>query len=116
MGCEEPKGGLRIPKGFHHLAQGCEGRATLGRRDKTPSTLKGLNPLVKTFNPKHNVHQIGFHIVSKGFGIPPEMKPFDGVPPIAQYSCGLTRFAKNQSRKFRSRFAMRNPAAHRFYP
>ena len=32
------------PKALHLPAQGCEARATLGNRDETESTLKGLWP------------------------------------------------------------------------
>jgi hypothetical protein len=33
-----------IPKGLHHIAQGCEARATLGQAGRNISTLKGLQP------------------------------------------------------------------------
>ena len=35
----------RTPTAFHHSAQGCAPRATLGHRQKMAPTLKGLNPV-----------------------------------------------------------------------
>jgi hypothetical protein len=39
-----------IPKGLNHPAQGCPPRATLGTVPRRASTLKGLNPIVRSTN------------------------------------------------------------------
>ena len=66
-----------IPTGLHQSAQGCEERATLGKRFKN-----GINPervAAKVVNPTHTVRQIRFHTAATTGGTLLGTKPCGDV-------------------------------------